>query len=75
MWHVIRQAQNTAKLRTMMDQRPGRWSDVVQMLYKCFVHAGITLLNQADNLFLIFHPSRKEHTVLVILVQIVWGSV
>ena len=25
---------------TMLDQRQRRWSDVVQMLYKCFVFAG-----------------------------------
>ena len=25
----------------MLDQRRGRWADVVQMLYKCFVFAGI----------------------------------
>ena len=27
---------------TMLDQRLRRWSDVVQMLYKCFVFAGNT---------------------------------
>ena len=26
---------------TMLDQRQGRWAEVVQMLYKCFVIAGI----------------------------------
>ena len=26
----------------MLDQRRRRWVDVVQMLYKCFVFAGIT---------------------------------
>ena len=25
----------------MLDQRRRRWADVVQMLYKCFVFAGI----------------------------------
>ena len=26
----------------MLDQRRRRWTDVVQMLYKCFVFAGIS---------------------------------
>ena len=27
---------------TMLDQRRRRWADVVQMLYKCFVFAGVS---------------------------------
>ena len=29
---------------TMLDQRRRRWADVVQMLYKCFVFAGLSLV-------------------------------
>ena len=29
---------------TMLDQRRRRWAAVVQMLYKCFVFAGIIIL-------------------------------
>ena len=28
---------------TMLDQRRRRWADVVEMLYKCFVFAGIII--------------------------------
>ena len=31
---------------TMLDQRWERWADVVQMLYKCFVFAGISLTSR-----------------------------
>ena len=30
----------------MLDQRLRRWADVVLMLYKCFVFAGINLTNE-----------------------------
>ena len=29
---------------TMLDQRQIRWAEVVQMLYKCFMFAGYSLL-------------------------------
>ena len=30
----------------MLDQRRRRWADVVQMLYKCFVFAGIVYISE-----------------------------
>ena len=34
-------AKHLYKICTMLEQRRRRWSDVVQMLYKCFVFAGL----------------------------------
>ena len=47
----------------MLDQRRKRWAGVVQMLYKCFVFAGILRL---DTAFLDFHGS------MIVLDGIVW---
>ena len=47
----------------MLDQRRRRWAGVVQMLYKCFVFAGILRL---DTAFLYFHGS------MIVLDGIVW---
>ena len=41
---IFTYSENTKHLYnicTMLDQRRRRWADVVQMLYKCFVFAGI----------------------------------
>ena len=33
----------------VLDQRRRRWADVVQMLYKCFVFAGMFIDSISDN--------------------------
>ena len=41
---ILQLTANTKHLyivRTMLNQRQRRWADVVQMLYKCFVFAGV----------------------------------
>ena len=35
---------------TMLDQRRRRWADIVQMLYKCFVFAGMVMLRLFSDL-------------------------
>ena len=39
---------------TMVDQRRRRWSDIVNMLYKCFVFAGYITLAKHDTHIIIF---------------------
>ena len=44
---------------TMSDQRQRRWSDVVQMLYKCFVFSG-------QQLFCIHTSSPQKHILQLV---------
>ena len=43
MWHDPVNTKHLYNICTMLDQRRRRWADVVQMLYKCFVFAGIVV--------------------------------
>ena len=43
----------------MLDQRQRRWADVVQIIYKCFVFAGVAVRDEGDPLIktLLTHSS------------------
>ena len=41
MYSIPANTKHFYNFRTMLDQRRRGWADVVQMLYKCFVFAGI----------------------------------
>ena len=40
-WDTTANTKHLYNICTMLDQRRRRWDDIVQMLYKCFVFAGI----------------------------------
>ena len=44
MYSIPANTKHLYNFRTMLDQRRRCWADVVQMLYKCFVFAGIASL-------------------------------
>ena len=44
MYIIPRMHKHLYNFRTMLDQRRRRWADVVEMLYKCFMFAGIASL-------------------------------
>ena len=41
---ILANTKHLYNICTTLDQRRRRWADVVQMLYKCFVFAGMTNL-------------------------------
>ena len=47
-WSIPVNPKHLYNICTMLDQRRRRWADVVQMLYKCFVFAGIACLQTWD---------------------------
>ena len=68
-WGVIPvNTKHLYNICTMLDQRRGRWADVVQMLYKCFVFTGIvsdnihadTLRYSMSNLKIIFEKNNRK---------------
>ena len=63
-WHLY-------NICTMLDQRRRRWAYVVQMLYKCFVFAGMLLSHSLPlSHFLIFvHPAIRFVSVVVFLLM------
>ena len=49
----------------MLVQRRRRWADVVQMLYKCFVSAGILLyvLSYTHSVYCLFMKTQNEQYI------------
>ena len=49
----------------MLEQRRRRWADVVQMLYKCFVFAGLLRYCAEHNLHFIWNNNTTFLQILV----------
>ena len=45
-WIISQQTKHLYNICTMLDQRLRRWTNIVQLVYTCFVFAGMAAFNQ-----------------------------